>query len=225
MRLRAMAPAHQGRTQTRDHRLSSRPRTGEAVIAFRGCQRPQRRRGAQGHRTVCRSRRAARAGEDEFYHADLIGLEARDSEGRVLGKVTAMHNFGASDVIELTRARWRQRALGLHASETVPVIDIAAGCIVVAVPEDDEGTIMSNDHCSSSGHSDSVVAWRELMRLASNVLTLFPEMFPGPLGVSLLGKALDEKSLVAGGARHPRSWSGQASHAWTTRPPAAAPAW
>ena len=33
------------------------------------------------------------------------------------------------------------------------------------------------------------MSWR------ATVLTLFPEMFPGPLGVSLLGKALDEKKL------------------------------
>ena len=52
--------------------------------------------------------------EDEFYHADLIGLEAQDSEGRVLGKVAAIHNFGAGDVIELVAARWRQCASGLH---------------------------------------------------------------------------------------------------------------
>ena len=42
-------------------------------------------------------------GEEEFYHADLIGLEAQDSEGRTLGKVAAIHNYGASDVMEIAR--------------------------------------------------------------------------------------------------------------------------
>ena len=79
--------------------------------------------------------------EDEFYHADLVGLEARDSEGRVLGKVAAVHNFGASDVIELMRADGDSVHLAFT-RETVPQIHIADGYIVVAVPEDDE----DNDH-------------------------------------------------------------------------------
>ena len=79
------------------------------------------------------------AGDDEFYHADLIGLEARDSEGRVLGKVTGLHNYGASDVIELTRANGDSVLLAFS-KETVPVLDVVAGYIVVAVPEDDEDT-------------------------------------------------------------------------------------
>ena len=38
----------------------------------------------------------------------------------------------------------------------------------------------------------------------ASVLTIFPEMFPGPLGVSLAGKALDLRHLVAGHPRHPQ---------------------
>ena len=75
--------------------------------------------------------------EGEYYHADLIGLEARDSEGRVLGKVAAIHNFGASDVIELMRADGDSVHLAFT-RETVPVLKIDAGYIIVAVPEEDE---------------------------------------------------------------------------------------
>jgi len=77
--------------------------------------------------------------EEEFYHADLIGLEAQDSEGRVLGKVAAIHNFGAGDVIEILRADG-DNVLLAFTRETVPTIDIAGGRILVAVPEDDEDT-------------------------------------------------------------------------------------
>src|SRR5580765_5623779 len=38
---------------------------------------------------------------EEFYHADLIGLRAEDGEDRLLGLVKAIHNYGASDVIEI----------------------------------------------------------------------------------------------------------------------------
>ena len=80
-------------------------------------------------------------GEDEFYHADLIGLEAQDSEGRMLGKVAAIHNYGAGDVIEIARPDGDSVLLPSRA-RPCPLIDIAGGRIVVAVPEDDEG----NDH-------------------------------------------------------------------------------
>ena len=42
--------------------------------------------------------------EDEFYHADLIGLDARLADGTVLGTVTAVPNFGAGDLLEIKRA-------------------------------------------------------------------------------------------------------------------------
>jgi 16S rRNA processing protein RimM len=74
---------------------------------------------------------------EEFYHADLIGLEAQDALGRVLGKVAAIHNYGASDVLEITRPDGDSVLLAFT-RETVPTIDIPGGRIVVAVPEDDE---------------------------------------------------------------------------------------
>ncbi len=82
-----------------------------------------------------------KAGAEEFYHADLIGLEAQDSEGRVLGAIAAIHNYGAGDIVEITRSDGDSVLLAFT-RETVPVIDIPGGRVVVAVPEDDE----DNDH-------------------------------------------------------------------------------
>ena len=87
------------------------------------------------------ARRCPPPAEEEFYHADLIGLEAQDSEGRMLGKVAAIHNYGAGDVMEIARPDGDSVLLAFT-RETVPTIDIAGGRIVVAVPEDDE----DNDH-------------------------------------------------------------------------------
>ena len=77
------------------------------------------------------------AGEEEFYHADLIGLRVEDSEGRELGEVRAVHNFGAGDVLEIARSEGGNLLLSFT-RETVPVIDLAERRIVVAEPEDDE---------------------------------------------------------------------------------------
>jgi 16S rRNA processing protein RimM len=76
---------------------------------------------------------------NEFYHADLMGLPAYDSGNRLVGRVSAIRNFGAGDVIELTRADGDTIHLAFT-RDTVPTIDIAGGRITVAVPqEDDEG--------------------------------------------------------------------------------------
>jgi 16S rRNA processing protein RimM len=74
---------------------------------------------------------------EEFYHADLIGLRAEDVEGRVIGHVKAIHNYGAGDVIELERTDGGD-ILFAFTRETVPKIEIDQGRIVVAVPRDDE---------------------------------------------------------------------------------------
>ena len=40
--------------------------------------------------------------DDEFYHADLIGMEVRDTGGALLGRVSAVHNHGATDLLEVS---------------------------------------------------------------------------------------------------------------------------
>ena len=112
---------------------------GEAVIAFAEVKDRNTAEALKGTELFVSRDALPEPDEDEFYHADLVGLEARDSEGRVIGKIVAVHNFGASDVIELTRDDGDSVHLAFT-RETVPVIKIADGYIVVAVPEDDDGT-------------------------------------------------------------------------------------
>jgi len=40
-------------------------------------------------------------GENEYYHADLIGLPALDREGNPVGSVVAVENYGAGDLLEI----------------------------------------------------------------------------------------------------------------------------
>ncbi len=116
-------------------------REGEAVVTFGGVSDRNAAEALKGTELFVSRDALPDTGEDEFYHADLVGLEARDSEGRMLGKVAAIHNFGASDVIELLRDDGDTVHLAFT-RETVPHIHIADGYLVVAVPEDDE----DNDH-------------------------------------------------------------------------------
>jgi 16S rRNA processing protein RimM len=75
--------------------------------------------------------------DEEFYHADLIGLAAHDAEGRVLGTVSAIHNFGAGDVISIARSDGGDMILPFTRG-VVPTVDVKQGFVVVAVPEEAE---------------------------------------------------------------------------------------
>ena len=73
--------------------------------------------------------------EDEFYHADLIGLSAIGPDGAALGTVTAVANHGAGDVIEIALAGSRQTELVPFTKAFVPEVSIAKGQILVRLPE------------------------------------------------------------------------------------------
>ncbi|HTT97485.1 MAG TPA: ribosome maturation factor RimM [Rhizomicrobium sp.] len=75
--------------------------------------------------------------ENEFYHTDLIGLTAMDEADRVIGTIKAIYNFGASDVIEIARGDGDTVMLPF-AKEFVPVVDLKAGRVVIAEPEEVE---------------------------------------------------------------------------------------
>jgi 16S rRNA processing protein RimM len=92
---------------------------------------------------VPRERLPAPDADDEFYHADLIGLTVVDPAGAALGRVVALHNFGAGDIIEVARADSRETVMLPFTHSAVPEIDIVGGRIVVApeafAPADVEG--------------------------------------------------------------------------------------
>jgi 16S rRNA processing protein RimM len=72
--------------------------------------------------------------EDEFYHADLIGMLAVDPAGGVLGRISAVHNFGAGDLIEIHFAGSGRSELVPFTATTVPSLDVGAGRAVVVLP-------------------------------------------------------------------------------------------
>ena len=72
--------------------------------------------------------------EDSFYQFDLIGLEARLADGTVLGKVIAVPNFGADDLIEVgTNAKTE---LYQFSKAVVPEVNISGGYIIIAPPDE-----------------------------------------------------------------------------------------
>lgn len=95
--------------------------------------------------------------EDDFYHADLIGLKAVLEDGAVLGEVSAVHDFGAGDIVEIAlasdaalalvrgketgrgrgaiQAKGHQTVLIPFTKAAVPTVDLAAGTMVIVPPE------------------------------------------------------------------------------------------
>ncbi|MDG2242731.1 MAG: ribosome maturation factor RimM [Rhodospirillaceae bacterium] len=68
--------------------------------------------------------------EDEFYHADLVGITVEDETGRECGTVSAIYDFGAGDMVDL-RLEDGRTVLVPFTSAAVPKLDIAAGLMVV----------------------------------------------------------------------------------------------
>lgn len=73
--------------------------------------------------------------EDEFYHADLIGMVVRDTGGAPLGRVRAVLNHGAGDLLEVEGPGLKVPLLLPFTRAVVPTVDLAAGVIVADPPE------------------------------------------------------------------------------------------
>jgi 16S rRNA processing protein RimM len=73
-------------------------------------------------------------GEDEFYHADLVGLAVALKDGTELGRVRAVLAFGAGDSLEVEKSAGGVVIVPFTAA-VVPVVDIKGGRLVVDPPE------------------------------------------------------------------------------------------
>ena len=76
--------------------------------------------------------------DGEYYHADLIGLAAVNAADEPLGRVVAIHNFGAGDIIEIAPAKGATMLLPFT-NAVVPTVDVAGGRVVIELPQEIEG--------------------------------------------------------------------------------------
>jgi 16S rRNA processing protein RimM len=77
-------------------------------------------------------------GTDEYYHADLIGLAAVSGLNEPIGRVIAIHNFGAGDIIEVAPPNGATMLLPFT-NAVVPTVDLAGGRVVIELPGEIEG--------------------------------------------------------------------------------------
>ncbi len=74
------------------------------------------------------------ADDAEYYHADLVGLDAFTSDGQPFGRVVAVQNFGAGDLLEIRTQDGRDTEFIPFSDACVPDVDIAARRLTVVPP-------------------------------------------------------------------------------------------
>jgi 16S rRNA processing protein RimM len=111
--------------------IDIRPANTVVVVRFKGVKDRNAAEALAGTELFIERAALPDEGEDdEFYHADLVGLTVKDETGEAIGKVNAVHNFGAGDILEMT-VDGRRGVLIPFSQAAVPEVSIAGGFIRV----------------------------------------------------------------------------------------------
>jgi len=128
----------------------TRPVKGGFAARLSGVATREEAEALKGTRLYAQRSRLPALPDDEFYHADLIGLEAVDTGGAPIGRIAAIHDHGAGDVIEIAAAGGKAVLIPFTRA-VVPAVDIAAGRIVVDLPEESPGASGPGDADEEDG--------------------------------------------------------------------------
>jgi len=112
----------------------TRPVTNGFAARLGGVATREQAEALKGVRLYAPRERLPHLPDDEFYHADLIGLAVFDSGGVKLGEVRAVQDYGAGDFLEIATPD-RKTALLPFTREAVPTVDLAAGRLIADPPE------------------------------------------------------------------------------------------
>lgn len=138
------AIAGYGTLMTEDGRMFDlvlgRPVKGGFAARLSGVLTREAAEALRGTRLYADRSRLPALPDDEYYHADLIGLRVVDTGGVALGTVRAVHDHGAGDVLDVLGPAGEVMLPFTRAA--VPTVDLGAGVIVADPPADlgeDEG--------------------------------------------------------------------------------------
>ena len=105
---------------------SARPAKEVSIVRFKGIATREAAEALNGTALfVERSALPADLEEEEFYHTDLVGLAVRDESGTEIGTVSAIHNFGAGDILEIEQADGRRFMISVAQAEIGATVTIA----------------------------------------------------------------------------------------------------
>jgi 16S rRNA processing protein RimM len=117
---------------------SAREAKDHLVVTFKGITTRDEAERLNGLELYVPREKLPATEDDEYYHADLIGLDAVTTADEPLGRVVAVHNFGAGDIIEIAPESGTTILLPFS-NAVVPTVDIAGGRVVIELPREIEG--------------------------------------------------------------------------------------
>jgi 16S rRNA processing protein RimM len=138
-----LAVKHYGPLMTKDGTrqfevMHAREAKGHLVATLKGIATREEAERLNGLELYVAREKLPATDEDEYYHADLIGLTAVTSADEPLGRVIAIHNFGAGDIIEIAPASGATMLLPFT-NAVVPTVDLANKRVVIELPQEIEG--------------------------------------------------------------------------------------
>ncbi len=116
--------------------MTVKPGKGDTVIArLQGLVERDRAEALKGERLYVNRKALPPPDDDEFYYEDIIGLNAVHIDGRSLGRVRAVFNHGAGDLLELVDIPGVKGArLIPFTRDCVPAVDISSGRVEIDPP-------------------------------------------------------------------------------------------
>jgi 16S rRNA processing protein RimM len=116
----------------------AREAKGHLVVTLKGIATREQAERLNGIELYIAREKLPQTDADEYYHADLIGLAAVDAADEPIGRVIAIHNFGAGDIIEIAPPNGATMLLPFT-NAVVPTVDLAGGRVVIELPAEIEG--------------------------------------------------------------------------------------
>ena len=117
---------------------SAREAKGHLVATLKGVTTREAAERLNGIELYVAREKLPATDENEYYHADLIGLAAVTPTDEPLGRVVGIHNFGAGDIIEIAPPQGTTMLLPFT-NAVVPTVDLAGGRVVIELPKEIEG--------------------------------------------------------------------------------------
>ena len=115
--------------------LTGQTTKGALIARLSGVQTKEQADALRGVQLFVDRDRLPSLPDDEFYHADLVGLDVFDTGGAALGRVKSVQNHGASDLLEIHGPGLNATVLLPFTHAAVPTVDLSAGRIVADPPE------------------------------------------------------------------------------------------
>ena len=107
---------------------------GALIVSIKGMTTRTQAEVLKGTELFIKRKVLPQTDDEEYYHADLLGLNVYNRDGKKMGVVKAIHNFGAGDIVEVMIAETENTVLIPFNNNTVPEIDFVKQEMIVEIP-------------------------------------------------------------------------------------------